>query len=138
MVEEAPKTQLCLSIKMAYPVTKIVGESNLSRTDILLKVKETEAKARSIIEEAEEEKKAIIAKARRDSVKMVQDAEAKIRADFESKISEEMKKLASQREVLLRKGEEEAARLEAVASKRMAKVKDFLKKEFERSINATS
>jgi len=123
---------------MAYPVTKIVGESNLSRTDILLKVKETEAKARSIIEEAEEEKKAIIAKARRDSVKMVQDAEAKIRADFESKISEEMKKLASQREVLLRKGEEEAARLEAVASKRMAKVKDFLKKEFERSINATS
>jgi len=123
---------------MAYPVTKIVGESNLSRTDILLKVKETEAKARSIIEEAEEEKKAIIAKARRDSVKMVQDAEAKIRADFESKISEEMKKLASQREVLLRKGEEEAARLEAAASKRMAKVKDFLKKEFERSINATS
>ncbi|HIJ00506.1 MAG: V/A-type H+/Na+-transporting ATPase subunit [Candidatus Methanomethylophilaceae archaeon] len=110
----------------------------MSRTDILLKVKETEAKARSIIEEAEEEKKAIIAKARRDSVKMVQDAEAKIRADFESKISEEMKKLASQREVLLRKGEEEAARLEAVASKRMAKVKDFLKKEFERSINATS
>ena len=110
----------------------------MSRTDTLLKVKEAEAQAKSIIEKAEEEKKTLIASARRDSVKRIQDAEVQMRVASEERTSQERQKLAVQRDALLKEGTENASKLESAAAKKLVKAKDFLKKEFERTIDATS
>lgn len=91
-----------------------------------------------MVDKAEADKKAAIAEARRDSVKRIQDAEAQMRSSYESAIAKEKSDLSSKRETMLVQGMREADIIGNSAEARMKEVKDFLNKEFERTLNVTS
>ena len=110
----------------------------MSRTDILSEIKRAEQKADDIMNDAEALRKTAIADARRDSVKKIQDAEAECRSSFESAITAAKVKLEAERSNLLKDGKEAAAAIEQRATVKMQEVKDFLFKEFERTLNVTS
>lgn len=110
----------------------------MSRTDILSEIKKAEADADTKVEQAEAAKKAAIAEARRDSVKKIQDAEAQMRSSYESAVAKEMEELASKRDAMLADGKKIADGIESSSEARMQEVKDFLNKEFERTLNVTS
>jgi V/A-type H+-transporting ATPase subunit G/H len=110
----------------------------LSRTDILTEIKKAEAEAAVVLEKAEADKKAAVANARRDSVSSIQAAEAGMREASELAISKEKAKLSAERDKLLAVGAAEANELEKAAEGKMPKVKDFLNKEFERTLNVAS
>ena len=110
----------------------------MSRTDILSGIKDAEKEADAIIQKAEADMKSVIADARRDSVKKIQDAEAQCRSAFESAITAAKVKLDSERAELLKDGTTAAASIEQRSTVKMQEVKDFLNKEFERTLNVTS
>ena len=110
----------------------------MSRTDILSEIKQAEKKADDIMNNAEALRKSVIADARRDSVKKIQDAEAECRSSFESAITAAKVKLEAERSSLLKDGNAAAAAIEQRSSVKMQEVKDFLFKEFERTLNVTS
>ena len=110
----------------------------MSRTDILSEIKRAEQKADDIMNDAEALRKTAIADARRDSVKKIQDAEAECRSSFESAITAAKVKLEAERSNLLKDGNAAAAAIEQRATVKMQEVKDFLYKEFERTLNVTS
>ena len=110
----------------------------MSRTDILSGIKQAEKDADALISEAEAARKTAIAEARRNSVKKIQDAEAQCRSAFESAITTTKVKLESEREGLLKNGVSAAASIEQRSTVKMQEVKDFLYKEFERTLNVTS
>ncbi len=110
----------------------------MSRTDILSGIKQAEKEADALISEAQAARKSAIAEARRNSVKTIQDAEAQCRSAFESAITTTKVKLESEREGLLKNGVSEAAAIEQRSTVKIQDVKDFLNKEFERTLNVTS
>ncbi|MDR0777857.1 MAG: hypothetical protein LBE48_00235 [Methanomassiliicoccaceae archaeon] len=110
----------------------------MSRTDILTEIKKAEADAKVAVETAEADKKTSIANARRDSVGKIQTAEAKMREKSENAVLKEKEKLAVKRDEILNVGVAEARDLEKAAAGKMPDVKDFLNKEFERTLNVTS
>ncbi len=110
----------------------------MSRTDILSEIKEAESKADAMVAEAEAQKKSAIAQARRDSVKRIQEENAAVRAASDSAIATEQAVLAKEKAAKLAEGEAAAKTIEDAASGKIKDVNDFLVKEFERAINATS
>lgn len=110
----------------------------MSRTDILSEIKKAETEADAKVAQAEADKKAAIAEARRDSVKKIQDAEAQMRSSYESAVTKETEELAAKRESMLAEGRQAAAGIESGSEARMQEVRDFLNKEFERTLNVTS
>ncbi|MDD3398779.1 MAG: hypothetical protein PHW93_04190 [Candidatus Methanomethylophilaceae archaeon] len=101
-------------------------------------IKEAEMEAKAIIDKAMSDSKNAVATARRDSVNKIQEAEAQFRKEFEAAVAKEMKALEAERDKLLSLGRDKAGQLDKAAEARIEKVKDFLKKEFERTIDATS
>jgi V/A-type H+-transporting ATPase subunit G/H len=116
----------------------MVGECKLSRTDILSEIKKAEAEADAKVAQAEADKKTVIAEARRDSVKGIQDAEAKARSNYDSVIAKEQATVNIEKGKKLAEGEKESEVLEASSAKKIKKVNDLLIKEFERTINVSS
>lgn len=110
----------------------------MDRTAILDEIKLAEKNAADTLAKAESDKKAKIADARRLSVQKIQDADAQMRANYESGMTQAKNELSSQRETLLNAGRNEAADLESKADAKIDEVKKFLSEEFERSINVTS
>ncbi len=110
----------------------------MSRTDILSEIKKAEADANAKVAQAEADKKSAIAESRRDSVKKIQDAEAQMRSSYESAIAAEKEQLAVKRESILATGRNEANAIQSGSAAKMQEVKDFLNKEFERTLNVTS
>ncbi|MBR4226804.1 MAG: hypothetical protein IKR86_08595 [Candidatus Methanomethylophilaceae archaeon] len=110
----------------------------MSRTDILSGIKQAEKDADALIDEAKATGKSVIAEARRNSVKKIQDAEAECRSALESAITATKVKLDSERAGLLKDGNSAAAAIEQRSTVKMQEVKDFLNKEFERTLNVTS
>ncbi len=110
----------------------------MSRTDILKEIKDAEAKAKVKVEQAETDKKTAIADARRESVRKIQEADVKFRENYDSSIAAEMESLSKERDALISEGKKEADKLDANLDAKLEKVNDFLKKEFVRTINATS
>ena len=110
----------------------------MSRTDILSGIKQAEMDADARINDAEAERKTVLAEARRNSVKKIQDAEAECRSAFESAITATKLKLDSERSELLKDGVSAASAIEQRSAVKMQEVKDFLNKEFERTLNVTS
>lgn len=84
--------------------------------------------------EADEKQKALVAAARKDAVRKIQDAEEKQRAEFESAYAAEKAKVSSQREDILFKGREEASRVTGKAEQNIPKAKAQLKQAFEANI----
>ena len=110
----------------------------MSRTDILSEIKEAEAKADQSVSNAESEKRNAVAQARRDSVTKIQDEAARERAEYETVVTAEKAALEQAKAEKLAEGEKEAAEIEAAAREKIKEVNDFLTKEFERAINASS
>ena len=110
----------------------------MSRTDILTEIKKAETDADAMVAKAEAEKKSAIAEARRDSVKKIQDAEAQMRSSYESAVAKEMETLAAKRSEMLNQGNSAAKDIESKSEARMQEVRDYLNKEFERTLNVTS
>ena len=84
--------------------------------------------------EADEKQKALVAAARKDAVRKIQDAEEKQRAESESAYAAEKAKVSSQRDDILFKGREEASRVKGIAEHNIPKAKALLKQAFESNI----
>lgn len=110
----------------------------MGKAETLLQVKDAEAKAKQTLEQAEDKQRSIIAAARREAVERSQKAEKDLRAKTDSALAQERKALSVQREELLAKGKEEAAKIEAKASDRIPKAKLMIKQRFERTLDATA
>jgi len=110
----------------------------LSRTEILTEIKDAEKAADAKAEKARSESREALSKARRDSVKKIQDEEAKIRSSTESKIAAKKKELQARREELLKEGRAQADALQKDSEAGIKEVKDFLNKEFERTLDVAS
>lgn len=110
----------------------------MGKADTLLQVRDTEAKANRIIEEADEKQKAVIVAARREAIERYQTAEVAVRSKTEAAISQEKASLTAQRSDSMRKGTEEAAKLMAKAKDRIPKAKMHIKNIFERTFDAAA
>lgn len=110
----------------------------MSRAEILVKVKDAESRAKDYITEAEEKSKAIVANARKESVRMMREAEDGLKAGHDSALAQERAKIASQRNELLKRGEEESERLRVKAANNIPRAKNYLKERFERTVDATT
>ena len=110
----------------------------MGKADALSQIKEAEAKAKKTLEEAEEKQRAIISSARREAVDKLQAAERDLRAKNEAALDQERKALAASRDELLRKGNEEAAAIEAKAAEHVTKAKTTIKRYFERAFDAAA
>jgi ATP synthase H subunit len=112
--------------------------SPVSRAEILVKVKDAESRAKDYITEAEEKSKAIVATARKESVRIIREAEEGIKVERDSTLAQEKVKIASQRKELMAKGEEEAEKLKVKAANNIPRARNYLKERFERTVDATS
>ena len=110
----------------------------MSRAEILVKIKDAESQAKDYITEAEEKSKAIVATARKESVRMARAAEETMKADYDSALSDERAKIASQRSELLKNGEEDSERLKAKAVTKIPSAKNHVKERFERTFDASA
>ncbi len=110
----------------------------MGKTETLLQVRDAEAKAKQILEQADEKQKAIIAGARREAVDRIQAAERDLRSKHEAALAKERSSLATQRDELLRKGNEQAADLNAKAKERIPKAKAYIRQHFERTLDAAT
>jgi vacuolar-type H+-ATPase subunit H len=70
-------------------------------------------------------------------MRVMQEADEKLRAEFDSAVSKERMKVASQRETILSRGRDEALRMKVQATDRANKVKNHLKDSFARTLDAT-
>jgi V/A-type H+-transporting ATPase subunit G/H len=109
----------------------------MGRDETLLQVRRAEEEAEQIIKEAQESQKAIIAAARRQAIKATQEGEERLRTEFDQTLSREKAKIASQREEILARGKDEGLRVRTQATTRADKVRDDLKDNFVRALDAT-
>ncbi len=114
------------------------GESSVGKAETLLQVKDAEAKAKQTLEQAEEKQRSIVAAARKEAVERSQKAEHDVRAKTESALAQERQSLSVQREALLTKGRDEAAKIEAKARDRIPKAKLMIKQSFERTLDVAA
>jgi V/A-type H+-transporting ATPase subunit G/H len=106
----------------------------VTRSDTLLQIKDAEVKAAQIVKDADEKHKQIVAAARREAVAKIQAAEEKQRQDYESAYAAEKSKISTQREEIIRKGNNEAQALNARAESKVNAVVDHLLAKFESSL----
>ena len=110
----------------------------MGRTDILEEIKNAEVAANAKVEQAEADKKAAIAAARKESVQKIQDAEAQARSNYASASAKEKDARVGKRDELLAGGKKAAADIDENIDAKLEKVKNFLNEEFERTLNVTS
>lgn len=110
----------------------------MGKAETLLQVKDAEAKAKQTLEQAEERQRSIVAAARKEAVERSQKAEHDVRAKTESALAQERQSLSVQREALLTKGRDEAAKIEAKARDRIPKAKLMIKQSFERTLDVAA
>jgi len=106
----------------------------VTRADTLLQIKDAEAKATQIVKDAQEKQRAIVANARRDAIKRIQDAEVQMREDNDRAFNNEKAKVTSTKAELINKGVEEANQAKARSSSKMTTVRTNLKESFEKSL----
>lgn len=110
----------------------------MGKAETLLQIKDAEAKARQILEEADEKQRSIVAAARREAVERSNKAEQELRAKTDATLAQEKKALAVKREDLIVKGKEEAAKTESKASARIPNAKITILQDFERTLNVAT
>jgi vacuolar-type H+-ATPase subunit H len=106
----------------------------VNRADTLLKIKDAEAKATQTVKDAQEKQKAIIATARRDAIKRVQDAETHMREENDKAFTNERTKVNSTKADLLNNGKEDAKQVRAKSVAKVGTIRAHLKESFEKSI----
>lgn len=106
----------------------------MTRADTLLQIKDAEAKASLIMKEADDKQKTIVAAARKEAIRKIQEADLKRRSEFDAAYASEKAKVSSQRDEILDKGKAEAKGIKAKADQSIPKAKSHLKQAFEGSI----
>ncbi|OPY33363.1 MAG: hypothetical protein A4E32_00649 [Methanomassiliicoccales archaeon PtaU1.Bin124] len=106
----------------------------MTRADTLLQIKDAESKAAQIVKDAQEKQRAIVANARRDAVKRIQDAEVKMREENDRAFNSERAKVTSTKTELINKGAEEARLVKSGSASKKAAVRAHLKDAFEKSL----
>ena len=89
----------------------------MGKSETLLQVKDAESKAKQTIEQARTKEKEILSSARKEAVEKIQQAEKDLRSKSASELASQKASLASQKEGLLQKGNDDAAALESAGSK---------------------
>lgn len=110
----------------------------VSRAEILLKIKEAEASAKVIVSQAEDEAKAIGAAAKKEASRLIQEADDKSKAAYDSTYASEKAKIATEREAIVKNGAEESERLKNKAAANVPKADRYLLERFERTVDASS
>jgi len=110
----------------------------VNRSDILLQVKDAESKAQQIVKEAEEKQRATITSARREAATRVNEADEKLRADYDARFAKERESIASEKQTYLSKGNEEAATIKAAAKTKVPNVITHLMQSFERTLDVAA
>lgn len=118
--------------------SQLTGESLVTRAETLLEIKKAEEEAEQIVREAQEERKAIVAAARREAAQKMRESEEKLKAEFELAVSREKNRIASQKEEILKRGQEEAEKIKKLADERIPEIRLYLKNAFERAIDAAT
>jgi len=110
----------------------------VNRSDILLQVKDAESRAQQIVKEAEEKQRSIITSARREAAARVNEADEKLRAEYDAKFAKEREGIASEKQTFLNKGKEEAASVKAKADAKVPNVITHLMQSFERTLDVAA
>ncbi|TFG56230.1 MAG: hypothetical protein E4H30_04930 [Methanomassiliicoccus sp.] len=110
----------------------------MNRSDILLQVKDAEAKAQQIVKEAEEKQRNIISTARKEAAARVNEADEKLRTEFDARFAKERESIAAERQTYLNKGKEEAAAIKAKADTKIPGVITHLMQSFERTLDVAA
>ncbi len=110
----------------------------MNRSDILLQVKDAESKAQQIVKEAEEKQRATVTSARREAATRVNEADEKLRAEYDARFAKERESIASEKQAYLNKGKEEAAAVKTKADAKIPNVITHLMKSFEGTLDVAA
>lgn len=108
----------------------------MEKAEILQQIKDAEEKVRIAIKEAEERRKQLQAEGKRRSIEKLEAAEASLRKELDSRLSEAKSRIGTQRKALLDEGARKAEALTSNARQRMGKAEEFVLTEFERAVDA--
>jgi vacuolar-type H+-ATPase subunit H len=110
----------------------------VNRSDILLQVKDAESKAQQIVKEAEEKQRATISSARKEAATRVNEADEKLRTEFDARFAKERESIAAEKQTFLKKGTEDATSVKTKADDRVPKVITHLMQSFERTLDVAA
>ncbi len=110
----------------------------MNRSDILLQVKDAETKAQQIVKEAEEKQRATVTSARREAATRVNEADEKLRAEYDARFAKERESIASEKQAYLNKGKEEAAAVKTKADAKIPNIITHLMKSFEGTLDVAA
>ncbi len=108
----------------------------MGKAEILQQIKVAEEKVRTVTKEAEERRRQLQAEGKRKAVEKIDSADAALRNQIDSKVSEARSRVERRKKVLLDEGAKRAEELAANAHQRMGKAKEFVLAEFERAVDA--
>jgi vacuolar-type H+-ATPase subunit H len=124
------------SLFISKPASSSWIVTDLGKAEILQQIKDAEEKVRAVTKEAEERRKQLQAEGKRRAIEKVDAADAALRKDIDSRISEAKSRIERRKKALLDEGAKKADALAASARQRMGKAKEFVLTEFERAIDA--
>ncbi|MDD1771945.1 MAG: hypothetical protein LUQ09_03410 [Methanomassiliicoccales archaeon] len=110
----------------------------MNRSDILLQVKDSESKAQQIVKEAEEKQRYIISSARKEAAANVNEADEKLRTDYDAKFAKERESIVAEKQSYLQKGKQEAVGIKEKAETRIPNAITHLMGSFERTLDVTA
>lgn len=110
----------------------------MNRSDILLQVKDAESKAQQIVKEAEDKQRVTMTSARREAATRVNEADEKLRAEYDARFAKERESIASEKQAYLQKGKEEAAAVKTKAEVKVPSVITHLMQSFERTLDVAA
>jgi len=102
----------------------------MTRHEILSKIKEAEAEARSSIEGAQQERYQRIADATAEATNIVRAAETEAQADYERRFAEAAKSIDSKKQSILSSGTKNVSAMKSGASSKVDAAVEYLQKEF--------
>ena len=108
----------------------------MGKAEILQHIKEAEEKVRVVTKDAEERRKQLQAEGKRKAIERIEVADAALRKELDSKISEARLRIERRKKAVLDEGAAKAEVVATSARQRMGKAKEFVLSEFERATDA--
>lgn len=124
------------SLFISKPASADWTVTDLGKTEILQQIKAAEEKVRVVTKEAEDRRKQLQAEGKRRAIERIEAADAAMRNEIDSKLSEARSRIERRKRAVLDEGARKAEALTANARQRMGRAKEFVLTEFERAIDA--
>lgn len=102
--------------------------------DVLKEIRACEAKAKKIVEDAENRRKEIISRANHESLKLLNERKEQIDKSRDIAVEKKAEGLEAVRQEILEKGKAEAGKIEEKALKNMKRAEEFVLKKFEEEL----